>query len=127
MNTSVYIVIAIVLFVILRNARKGGIRPEQTMTAAELRSRLDTDPNLVVLDVRTKEELTGPLGAIKKCLHIPLHELDSRIAEVERFRGREIAVICRSGNRSGTATVKLLKIGFNARNVTGGMNAFRAL
>jgi rhodanese-related sulfurtransferase len=38
-----------------------------------------------------------------------------------KYKDKEIAVICRSGNRSHYATEALNKNGFNAKNVLGGM------
>lgn len=95
-----------------------------SMTVKELNEKLK-DPNIVLLDVRTEEELSGPLGHIDGIVHIPLHELKERLNELDKYSDKEIAVICRSGNRSGTATSILKSNGFNAVNVEGGMIEYR--
>jgi rhodanese-related sulfurtransferase len=98
------------------------------MTVAELKSRLDAgDTNLVVLDVRTADELKGELGSIPGIIHISLQELDKRANELDQHKDKEIAVICRSGNRSVTACNILRKAGHNVINVEGGMKAWRKL
>jgi rhodanese-related sulfurtransferase len=96
-----------------------------SMTVKELNEKLTTDTSLVLLDVRTEEELTGQLGHIEGIVHIPLQELKERIHELDKYNDKEIAVICRSGNRSGTATGLLKANGFNAVNVEGGMIEYR--
>lgn len=96
----------------------------KNMTVTELKEKMHKD-SLVVLDVRTPEELTGPLGHIDGIINIPLQELKQRVHELDKYKNREIAVICRSGNRSSTATGYLTQVGFNAVNVEGGMIAYR--
>lgn len=95
------------------------------MTVTDLKAQMEKSKNLVVLDVRTKPELEGDLGHIEGVVHIPLQELEDRIDELEKYKAKEIAVICRSGNRSRYATKLLNENGFNAKNVTGGMLDWR--
>lgn len=52
-------------------------------------------------------------------VNMPLGELRARLDELPR--DREIAVICRSGQRAYYATCLLLQNGFKARNISGGM------
>lgn len=56
---------------------------------------------------------------------IPLGQLERRLAELSDHKDKPIALICRSGNRSGQAQEILAKAGFTkAVNVEGGMNAW---
>lgn len=98
-----------------------------TMSVTELKEKLPTDTTLVLLDVRTPQELVGPLGKIDGVINIPLQEIEGRLNELEEYKDKQIAVICRVGSRSGIATKILLKNGFNAINVLGGMTEYRAL
>ena len=98
---------------------------DSTMTVQDLKSSMKNDSTLVILDVRTPAELVGPLGKIDKVINIPIQELESRIGELKKFKDNEIAVICRSGNRSNTGTRILRENGFNAKNVLGGMIDYR--
>ena len=95
------------------------------MTISELKKQMKENPNLVILDVRNASELTGTLGHIEGVIHIPVQQLEDRINELEEYKDKEIAVICRTGNRSGTATSILRSKGFNAKNVLGGMVEYR--
>ncbi len=98
---------------------------DSTMTVQELKSSMKNDSTLVILDVRTPAELVGPLGKIDKVINIPIQELESRIGELKKFKDNEIAVICRSGNRSNAGTKILRENGFRAKNVLGGMIDYR--
>jgi rhodanese-related sulfurtransferase len=70
-----------------------------------------------VLDVRTQEEW-DEYHAPNTTL-IPLDQLPARISEVPK--GREILVVCRSGNRSQEARDILLAAGYNATSMSGGL------
>lgn len=99
--------------------------PQTSISFSELKERYGKDTTLIILDVRMPEELTSDLGKIKGVINIPLQVLSNKVSELEKYRKKEIAVICRSGNRSRTATKFLLEKGFNAKNVPGGMMAYR--
>ncbi len=79
------------------------------------------DSTVIVVDVRTPEEYTGPLGHINHSLLIPIQELEKRIGELEQFKSKRILAICRTGRRSATATEILTQHGFDVYNVEGGM------
>ena len=98
---------------------------DSTIIVQDLRRLIKVDSTLVILDVRTPAELAGPLGEIDNVINIPIQELESRIGELIKFKGKEIAVICRSGNRSSTGTYILRQHGYNAKNVLGGMTEYR--
>ncbi len=97
----------------------------KNMSIEKFKDELKNNNKLIVLDVRTPQELEGPLGKIDGVINIPIQELEQRIGELKDYRSKEIAVICRSGNRSSIGTEILIKNGFKAKNVLGGMSAFR--
>lgn len=73
-----------------------------------------------LIDVREPAEWVR--GHAAGAILVPLGELDASVLP----RDRTILVLCRSGNRSGTATTMLLEAGLDAVNVTGGMLAWQA-
>jgi rhodanese-related sulfurtransferase len=100
--------------------------PVKSITVNNLKQRIKTDSSLIILDVRTPAELEGPLGEIEGVVNIPVEQLENRIGELEKYKDREIAVICRAGHRSLKGTRILLSHGFrNVENVEGGMEVFR--
>lgn len=111
-------------FFILSIAACAQADKNKTMTNSEFRSLLKSNPDLIVLDVRTAEELVGPLGKIDNVIHIPLHELGRRIGELEKYKDQEIAIICRTQNRSSSAVDILMQNGFKAKCVLGGMTEY---
>ena len=100
---------------------------KNTMEMNEFIEKYKNDTTLVVLDVRTEQELSGSLGKLDRIINIPVQLLENRIEELSKYKDKDIAVICRTGNRSGVATEILRGKGFNAKNVLGGMVEYRKL
>ena len=79
-----------------------------------------------VLDVRGCDEYAGELGHIADAQLIPLPELRARVGEVPS--DRPVVAVCRSGRRSGQATVILRDAGRkDVANLAGGMLRWREL
>jgi len=73
-----------------------------------------------LLDVREQDEWAA--GRAPQAVHIPLHELAQRAAEIPR--DRQVYVVCRVGGRSAQAVQALNEAGWRAANVAGGMQAW---
>jgi rhodanese-related sulfurtransferase len=75
----------------------------------------------LLVDVRQADEWSA--GHAPQARLIPLGSLPGRLAEIPR--DRVVLLICRSGNRSGSAQHKLLQLGYDqVFNVEGGMQAW---
>lgn len=66
--------------------------------------------NTTILDVRTKEEFTS--GHVKGALNIDFHadSFSEQIAKLDK--NKNYVLYCRSGNRSGQATLIMKQMGF---------------
>ena len=76
-----------------------------------------------LLDVREMDEWQA--GHAPGAQHIPMSELQGRVGEVPQ--GAPIYVICRIGGRSAQVTAWLNRVGWDAVNVGGGMEAWAAV
>ncbi len=76
------------------------------------------DPSFLLLDVREAEEWR--FGHAPGSVTIPLSTLPSLADTLDR--SKRIVCVCRSGARSSKATEWLQRQGFDAVNLTGGMN-----
>jgi rhodanese-related sulfurtransferase len=78
----------------------------------------------LLLDVREADEYAQ--GHAPGSTLIPLSELERRLQEIGGYKNKPVALICRSGNRSGQAQRLLEKAGFNTTvNIAGGMIAWK--
>jgi adenylyltransferase/sulfurtransferase len=93
---------------------------ESTMTVEELKSRLDRNEDIVILDVREPHEYE--IANIGGHL-IPLNDLPKRVNELDS--SADIVVLCASGVRSARAVKFLTDLGFKkVKNLAGGINAW---
>ena len=112
-----YLVIAMAVYILIK--RIWLAKTIKHYTPKEASEKMRNSKGVVLLDVRTiKERKTQ---SIKKSIHIPLAEINSRVDELNKFRKHEIICYCRAGNRSLSAASKLKKIGFDSANLKGGI------
>ena len=94
------------------------------ITPKELKARLDRNDPIVLLDVRELHEAAvADLPEVGQH-RIPMRELMQRAGELDP--ASELIVYCRSGARSGRATLELQQRGFGrVFNLQGGMLKWR--
>ena len=96
----------------------------KTITAEELKARIDAGEKLNIVDVREPHEheefnIGGTLYPLGRILSMDVDELES-------LKDQEVIFYCRSGNRSGQACMFAETMGFtNVINLTGGMVNWR--
>ena len=98
------------------------------ISAEELKQRLESGSNPLLLDVRELTELQGPMGHMEGIVHFPIGDLAHRLSELEKDRNRNIIAVCLSGGRAHTAAQIMKAAGFpSVRVLEGGMIAWNAL
>lgn len=80
------------------------------ISAADAKARMDSGDEIIILDVRTKEEYDA--GHIAGAILIPNETIIDKQPELLPELDAEILVYCRSGNRSAQAANKLIAIGY---------------
>jgi len=95
------------------------------LDAPTFKAALETE-KAVLLDVRTvAEHAEARIKAPQ--VHLPVQELEARLAELKAPKDQPILVYCRSGNRSAKAGAILLKAGYrDVRHLEGGIGAWKA-
>lgn len=95
------------------------------MTAAQLQpaevAAALADGRMSAVDVREPGEWEA--GHIEGAIWIPMRELPARAAELPQG---PLAIVCRSGSRSGLVADWLVAEGTDAANMAGGMKAWVA-
>lgn len=98
----------------------------KTISATELKARIDAGEKLRLLDVRREDEyenfnLGGTLLPLEK---IQVMETD----DIDDWKEEEIILYCRTGNRSVIASQYLAQMGFtNLINLSGGIVGWQEL
>lgn len=98
--------------------------------AAEIKARLASGADVLVLDVRNESEVAAG-GSLPGAVNIPLPSLPSRIGElIKDMSGRPdagIVLVCQSGPRAERAAAVLMAAGLRKLAVLkGGLIAWRA-
>ena len=100
----------------------GNLRRGPMINTEDFRQRLNTDKDLLVLDVRTPEDFIGEQGHIVGAVNIPVEELQQRMAELGEYLEQTVAIVCRTDKRSAKAALLLTEEGFaDVHVVRGGM------
>jgi sulfur dioxygenase len=98
---------------------------ETLMRPTDLHARLKGGENILVLDVREREELVST-GYIRGALNIPVTQVANRMGELPRDLDTPIVAVCESGARSGHAALYLRAYGYNnVKNLEYGMRGWR--
>lgn len=80
------------------------------------------DEGAVLLDVREPDEWVA--GHAPDAVHVPLAALAASVDRLDK--DQPIVAVCRVGGRSERAAAVLLQRGYDAVNLAGGMQAWRA-
>ena len=95
--------------------------------AAELATRFERDPTLLIIDVRGPDEFIGPLGHIREATNLPLDELPAHLPNLVREK-RPVVLVCKTDRRSSMAANQLKEAGMSDVSVLrGGMERWRIL
>ena len=103
MNT-VYIAFGLFLLVTAYNYIKPqGSRNYTSLNTKEAKEMLDSNKDIILIDVRTRGEYDS--GHLRGSKNIPLDQLDNRLSKLPR--NKDIMIYCQTGGRSIRAVRKL--------------------
>ena len=124
MNTGIILAAVLAIIVVAAWAvnayRNKGFKTVSSDEFARLIGDTDT---VQLVDVRTKEEYEE--GHISNALLIDYYSYNFEEQAIAKLsKEKTVAVYCRSGRRSATATRKLVKLGYEVVNLDGGILAW---
>ena len=90
------------------------------ISVSALKEKIDTKENFILLDVREKKELD--ICALKFARHIPMEYIPNILPELDKHV--PIVVMCHTGGRSLVVCRYLVRQGYNAVNLVGGIDAW---
>lgn len=121
--TDHYILVAIfvvlLVLLLLNEIRRGG----QSLSNGQLTALVNADKGLVV-DIRTAKEYAA--GHIVGAINIPQDKLATRMSELDKHKEKTLIVVDAMGQQSGTHCHELLKAGYTAAKLSGGVSSWKA-
>jgi rhodanese-related sulfurtransferase len=82
----------------------------QTISAITAKEMIDADDDVLILDVRTLDEYNA--GHIENAVLLPNTSIGEKTESIIPNKDITILVYCRSGNRSASASVELVSMGY---------------
>ncbi|MFJ2365878.1 rhodanese-like domain-containing protein [Pseudomonas sp. NPDC087697] len=113
------IFVVLLALLIAREMSRGG----RSLSTAELTALVNKDEGVVV-DIRTSKDFAA--GHIVGALNIPQDKLTARVGELEKHKAKTIILVDALGQHSGTHARELLKSGFTAAKLSGGISSWKA-
>jgi rhodanese-related sulfurtransferase len=94
------------------------------ISAQDLKKIIDTNPEIILLDVRTTGEYVR--GKIAKSINLPVDEVANEIEKIIPDKNAFVYVYCLSGSRSVYGVEEMIMLGYkNVFNLTNGLLAWR--
>ncbi|MFJ9993956.1 rhodanese-like domain-containing protein [Pseudomonas putida] len=114
---AIFFVLLILLLV--NEIRRGG----QSLSNGQLTALVNAEKG-VVIDIRPSKDYSA--GHIVGALNIPQDKVVGRIAELEKHKEKTLIIVDAMGQQSGTICRELLKAGFTAAKLSGGVSSWKA-
>ena len=113
-------IFAVLLTLFIRNETQRGGRGVSPQELVNLVNK----EGAVVIDVRDSKEFAA--GHIVDAVNVPHTSLESRLAELEKYKEKPVTIVCKMGQHAGTAGAMLRKAGFaSVSRLSGGMTEWR--
>jgi len=114
---AIFVVLLVALLV--NELRRGG----QSLSNGQLTALVNADKALVI-DIRPSKEYSA--GHIVGALNIPHDKVANRMAELEKHKEKTLIVVDAMGQQSGAVCGELLKAGYTAAKLSGGVSSWKA-
>ncbi|WP_213942315.1 rhodanese-like domain-containing protein [Pseudomonas sp. dw_612] len=109
----------VLLALLIAHEMKGGGR---SLSTAELTGLVNKDAG-VVIDIRGTKDFAA--GHIVGALNIPHDKLTARVGELEKHKAKTIILVDAQGQTAGTHARELMKSGFTAAKLSGGISSWK--
>lgn len=94
----------------------------ENLSGANFKKQLHETEHAVVLDVRTPAEFASGKLPKAKNLDFFARSFSEKVAQLDK--NAVYFIYCKSGNRSGQAGKMMQKMGYDVRNLSGGIGQF---
>lgn len=111
--------VVLLVLLIIHEMSRGG----RSLSTRELTALVNSEQGLVI-DIRPAKDYAA--GHIVGALNIPQDKLMARIGELEKHKAKTLILVDAMGQHAGTHARELLKAGFTAAKLGGGISSWRA-
>ncbi|VVN77778.1 rhodanese-like domain-containing protein [Pseudomonas fluorescens] len=112
-------IFVVLLALLIAYQMQGGGR---SLSTGELTGLVNKDAG-VVIDIRSNKDFAA--GHIVGALNIPHDKLAARVGELEKHKAKTIILVDAMGQTAGTHARELMKSGFTAAKLSGGISSWK--
>ena len=109
---------AALALLIFTELQRGG----KSLSCRELTALVNSEQGVIV-DVRAHKDFTA--GHIIDALNIPYEKIAERMVELEKHKAKTIILVDAQGQHSGGHAREMMKSGFTAAKLSGGISSWR--
>jgi len=121
--TDHYILVAIFVVLLVALLVNEISRGGKSLSNGQLTALVNADKGLVI-DIRPSKDYSA--GHIVGAVSIPQDKLANRMAELDKHKEKTLIIVDAMGQQSGTLCRELLKAGFTAAKLSGGVSSWKA-
>lgn len=117
-----FLALGVVTFLLIKEFAEEAFSKFQNLSPLNAVAKMNSS-ELVIVDVREPHEFI--LGHIDGAINTPLGKFKEQLKTLEKYRNKDILVVCQSGTRSVPAAKMLINAGFEkVFNLNGGMQSW---
>lgn len=120
LTLTIALVVILMLLAILEYIKS---KQSSTSLSPAVATQMINHQQAIVLDIRTREAYQA--GHIVNAISIPMAELENNYQKLNASKAQPIIIFCATGSESLRATALLLKNGFTAFILSGGMRGWK--
>lgn len=121
--TDHYILVAIFVVLLVALLVNEIRRGAQSLSNGQLTALVNADKALVI-DIRPSKDYSA--GHIVGAVNIPQDKMANRMAELDKHKEKTLIVVDAMGQQSGMVCRDLLKAGYTAAKLSGGVSSWKA-
>ncbi len=95
------------------------------MKAQELKEKLQKGEDVLLLDVREKEEAEASEDKIEGSQNMPMGKVFTEAAKGNLPKGKKIVTVCKTGGRCEIVARELRQKGYDIEHLEGGVEAWK--
>jgi rhodanese-related sulfurtransferase len=121
-HAMLVLALAVVTFLLIKEFAESAFSQYKNLSPMNVVTKMNSD-DVVIIDVREPHEFI--LGHIDTAINTPLGKIKDQLKTLEKYKNKDILVVCQSGTRSAPACKLLVNAGFEKIfNLDGGMQAW---
>jgi rhodanese-related sulfurtransferase len=121
-HPMLFLALAVVTYLLIKEFTESAFSKFKKLSPMNAVAKMNQG-EMLIIDVREPVEFAG--GHIENAQNMPVGKFKEQMANLEKYKTKDILVVCQSGTRSSSASSMLVNAGFEKIfNLDGGMQSW---